>query len=499
MRVLENDQILMRTLFSLLMICSSMSASAEKVQAPNIILIMCDDLGWGDVGFNGNQIIQTPNLDKMADSGIKFNRFYAAAPVCSPTRGSAITGRHPFRYGIYSANTGHMKPEELTLAEILHEKGYRTGHFGKWHLGTLTKTLTDANRGGPKGVKHFSPPQENGFEVCFSTESKVPTWDPMWVPKDFTNGASRRLWWDPENRTEKMKHYGTRYWDQRGNEVTKNLRGANSKVIMDRAIPFIQSSVKSERPFFSVIWFHTPHLPVVAGPQYTALYEGASKYKQHYYGCITAMDEQIGRLREALKESGVAENTMLWFCSDNGPEGNESSPGKTGGFRGRKRSLYEGGVRVPGLLEWPSKVKPKTSTDFPASTVDYLPTILAALNIKMPDNRPTDGINLSSAIQGKTKVRQNDLGFQSGTMVSFVTHRYKLISKKRKKSNKISDSLELYDLLKDPYEKNNIALRNNDKVKELRTRLEDWIRSCSESDKGKDYNQKSLKTRSKGP
>ena len=133
MRVLENDQILMRTLFSLLMICSSMSASAEKVQAPNIILIMCDDLGWGDVGFNGNQIIQTPNLDKMADSGIKFNRFYAAAPVCSPTRGSAITGRHPFRYGIYSANTGHMKPEELTLAEILHEKGYRTGHFGKWH------------------------------------------------------------------------------------------------------------------------------------------------------------------------------------------------------------------------------------------------------------------------------------------------------------------------------------------------------------------------------
>ena len=117
----------------------------------------------------------------------------------------------------------------------------------------------------------------------------------------------------------------------------------------------------------------------------------------------------------------------------------------------------------------------------------------------MPDNRPTDGINLSSAIQGKTKVRQNDLGFQSGTMVSFVTHRYKLISKKRKKSNKIGDSLELYDLLKDPYEKNNIALRNNDKVKELRTRLEDWIRSCSESDKGKDYNQKSLKTRSKGP
>ena len=144
--------------------------AAEK---PNIILLMADDLGWGDVGFNGNKTIKTPHLDAMAKNGLKFNRFYAAAPVCSPSRGSCITGRHPYRYGIPFANSGHMKPEELTLAELLKVQGYSTGHFGKWHLGTLTKTVKDANRGGPRSMKHFSPPQANGFDVCFSTESKV--------------------------------------------------------------------------------------------------------------------------------------------------------------------------------------------------------------------------------------------------------------------------------------------------------------------------------------
>ena len=135
--------------------------SKANSSRPNIILIMCDDLGWGDVGFNGNKIIKTPHLDTMANSGIKFDRFYAAAPVCSPTRGSALTGRHPFRYGIYYANTGHMKKKELTIAEIMKTKGYRTGHFGKWHLGTLTTKIKDANRGGPKGAKHYSSPQQN--------------------------------------------------------------------------------------------------------------------------------------------------------------------------------------------------------------------------------------------------------------------------------------------------------------------------------------------------
>ena len=243
---------------------------------PNIILIMCDDLGWGDVGFNewpepdgnggiqmkSNKIIRTPNLNSMAKTGLKFNRFYAAAPVCSPTRASCITGRHPYRYGILTANSGHIKTEEFTLAEILKKQGYITGHFGKWHLGTLTKTVKDANRGGPRGKKHYSPPQLNGFDVCFSTESKVPTWDPLFRPKD----NDSRIWWDPVKELKNAKSYGTAYWNEKGENITKNTRGGNSRIIMDRAIPFMQNANKQNKPFFSIIWFHTPHLPVVTGP-----------------------------------------------------------------------------------------------------------------------------------------------------------------------------------------------------------------------------------------
>jgi len=231
---------------------------------PNIILCMCDDLGWGDVGFHGNNIVKTPNLDEMAAGGLRFDRFYSAAPVCSPTRGSCLTGRHPYRYGIFSANVGHIKSEELTLAEILRLHGYTTGHFGKWHLGTLTKTIKDANRGGPRGVAHYSPPWENGFDVCFSTESKVPTWDPMIKP----SGWKDQRWWNAVSEDTPIKPYGTHYWVGPGQYETENLEGDDSRIIMDRAIPFIQDAVKQKKPFFAVIWFHAPHWPVVTGPQY---------------------------------------------------------------------------------------------------------------------------------------------------------------------------------------------------------------------------------------
>ncbi len=482
----------------LLLICVQFSSPAATPSTPNIVLVMCDDLGWGDTGFNGNKVIKTPQLDKMAASGMRFTRFYAAAPVCSPTRGSVLTGRHPYRYGIYFANTGHMKNEEITLAELLKKKGYRTGHFGKWHLGTLTKTVNDANRGGPRGAKHYSPPQNNGFDTCFSAESKVPTWDPMWTPKKHADGSSRKLWWQSLKDTSAMAPYGTYYWDHKGKKVTENLRGSNSRVIMDRAIPFIESAAEKGHPFLAVVWFHTPHLPVVAGPRHAAMYKNFDGYKKHYYGSISAMDEQVGRLRETLRKAGVANNTMLWFCSDNGPEGNDSAPGKTGGFRGRKRSLYEGGIRVPGLLEWPAVVKPGSRTDFPAGTIDYLPTILGTVGIRMPDTRPTDGIDLKPVIEGRAKERTTGIGFQSAGMASFITHRYKLVSpkankaKKNKAASPKTQSLELYDLLKDPHEKNNIASTHQPLVSKLHAQLQQWQSSCSNSDEGKDYGDPAL-------
>ena len=471
---------MIRRILFVLICVAPLLVAAEK---PNIILVMCDDLGWGDVGFNGNKIIRTPHLDTMAKNSLRFERFYAAAPVCSPTRGSCITGRHPYRYGVYFANTGHMKTEELTLAELLKEHGYATGHFGKWHLGTLTKTETEANRGGPRGVKNFSPPQVNGFDVCFSTESKVPTWDPMLRPK---NNKSK-TWWDPAKNNGP---YGTAYWNEKGARVTENLRGDDSRVIMDRAIPFIRAAVKKEQPFFTIVWFHAPHLPVVAGPEYTKLYAKHEKFAQHYYGCITALDEQVGRLRKELRTLGVADNTLVTFCSDNGPEGNASAPGSAGHFSGRKRSLLEGGLRVPGLIEWPAKIKPRT-TAIPAVTSDYLPTILDLIGAEQTDQRPLDGISLVPLFEGKMKERAEPIGFQSAGQVALIGDRYKIHGSggRKKERGQALPNLKLFDLTKDPSEQNDLAAQHPDLIKKMTATLEHWRKSCRHSDDGGDYRE----------
>lgn len=464
------------------------SRAAER---PNIVLVMADDLGWGDVGFNGGEIIQTPHLDGMAKAGLRFERFYAAAPVCSPTRGSAITGRHPYRYGVFFANTGHIKSKELTLAELLKEHGYATGHFGKWHLGTLTKTEQDANRGGPKNVEHYSPPWDNGFDECFSTESKVPTWDPLLRPKT----EKGKHWWDPVVDAADAGPYGTAYWSN-GKRVTEELRGDDSRIVMDRAIPFIRDAVSRQKPFFTIVWFHAPHLPVVAGPEYTKLYAEHDKFKQHYYGCITALDEQVGRLRAELRELNVSNDTLLLFCSDNGPEGNEKAPGSSGGLRGRKRSLFEGGVRVPGLAEWPAKIQACTTTNVPAVTSDYLPTILAAIGAEPADKRPLDGVNLMPLFAGKMKARPRPIAFESGGQLTLVDNRYKVVrelkgGKREKPTEKLSkldpESFMLFDLPADRSEKNDISQEHPDVVREMVATLDTWRQSCRASLAEDDY------------
>ena len=253
------------------------ACSSERLDVgagmPNIILCMADDQGWGDTGYNGHPYLKTPHLDAMSRAGLRVDRFYSGAPVCSPTRGSALTGRHPYRYGVPTANAGHVREGEITLAELLKGQGYATGHFGKWHLGTLTNDQEDGRRGGRR-PEHYAPPWEHGFDQSFSAEVQMPTWDPM------------------ENQA-----FPSKYWTGEGEYATENLEGDDSRVIMDRAIPFIQQSVAANTPFFAVIWFHAPHRPVVAGPQHRAMYAEFSEGEQHYYGCITALDEQVGRLR----------------------------------------------------------------------------------------------------------------------------------------------------------------------------------------------------------
>jgi len=450
-----------------LSICLAGSAFAElpaEPDRPNIILAMADDLGWGDAGYQGHPFLRTPNLDAMAAEGLRFNRFYSGAPVCSPTRGSALTGRHPYRYGITFANVGHMRSEEITLAELLKQHGYVTGHFGKWHLGTLTTEIHDSNRGRPGNHKDFSPPWKNGFDVCFSTEAKVPTYNPMKIP-----GTDRP--------------YGTYYWKSDGTRETQNLEGDDSRIIMDRVIPFIREAVAQKKPFFAVVWFHAPHLPVVAGPEHRAVYENIPGAHPDYHGCITAMDEQIGRLREELRRLGVAENTMLWFCSDNGPEGKSGkAPGSAGPLRGRKRDLFEGGIRVPGLLVWPARIKEPRVTDVPCCTSDYLPTILEVLGLKPQEHPlPLDGVSLLPLIEGRMTERPRPIGFQSAGQLALIDNRYKII---RRRPN---EPFMLFDLKEDPGEKVDLAGEHPEIVERMKRIVLAWQAACARSAAGADY------------
>lgn len=455
-------------------------------QRPNILLVMCDDLGWGDVGFNGSTAVQTPQLDALAAQGVRLTRFYSGGAVCSPTRASCLTGRNSFRMGIPTANSGHMKPQEITLPELLREQGYTTGHFGKWHLGTLTTQLTDANRGKPRDYSHYSLPSANGYDTYFCTESKVPTWDPLLKPMlfDTAKGESLRYGWaaleapdDPRGVTS----FGTYYWKGPEQIELNNVEGDDARMILDRAIPFMRKAAQADRPFFATVWFHTPHLPVVAAQQYRDLYPDLSHELQLYYGTISAMDEQMGRLMAELEAMGVAENTIIWFCSDNGPE--RETPGSAGPFRDRKRSLYEGGVRVPAFCVWPGKIASGTEADYPLVTSDYLPTILDWLDISYPDaDRPLDGISAKDLLAGTQTARKRPIGFQYPRgRVSWVTDRYKLLR------DQAEAPWELFDLQADPGETRDLAAAYPAQVEAMKKDLLDWVASCRRSEAGEDY------------
>ncbi|MCR9243735.1 MAG: sulfatase-like hydrolase/transferase [bacterium] len=443
------------------------AARGHGESRPNVVLVMCDDLGWGDVGFNGGKHIPTPHLDAMAAGSLRFERFYASSPVCSPTRGSVVTGRYPTRYGIAGANSGHLPAGEFTIYEALAANGYATGHFGKWHLGTLTKTVKESNRGGPRGAAHYSPPWEHAVEVTFATEAKTPTYDPMIKPR----GAGNR-WWPRLAADSESVPYGTHYWagpDAMVDPHSAELRGDDSAIIMARALGFVGDAVAAERPFLAVIWLHAPHLPVVA--------PAATDYATSYRGAVMALDAEMGRLRARLRELGVAENTIVAFCSDNGPEGRKGkAPGSAGPLRGRKRDLLEGGIRVPGLLEWPARIRGARSTNVPCGTVDYLPTILAATGSAGPgDDRPFDGVDLMPLIDGDMQARPRRLAFEFKRQRALIGDRFKLYSRDA------GESFQLFDLVTDPGETEDVGNRHPAVRVAMRAELAAWRASCAAS------------------
>ena len=457
-------------------IAGDAAAQAELPSRPNVLLVLSDDQGWGDVGYNGHPYLRTPKLDSLAGQGMTFTRFYAAAPVCSPTRASVLTGRHPLRMGIENPNQGRFPDEETTLAEIAQSLGYVTGHFGKWHLGTLTTMTTDSNRGAPGNTADYSPPWQQGYEVVFATEAKVPTYDPMQ---------------DPENPGAL---YGTAYWvgpEAAVPAADPSLAGDDSRVIVDRVIPFVERAVARGTPFFATVWLHSPHEPVVFNPNDHAWVAEAGELdeaQRAYASSIRGLDDQVGRLWAALERLGVSDNTLFAFASDNGPSPHYT--GSSGGLRGFKQDLYEGGVRVPAFFVWPEVIPGGSRSDDPAVTSDYLPTLLEIWRADAPQ-RPLDGRSLLPQFRREPPTgRQIAFAFTLWNAerdrplpqrMALLDNPWKLISQD------YGETWELYDLAADPAETNDIAAAHPAIVSSLREDWLAWLADTKRSRAGADY------------
>lgn len=417
----------------LLVLSFSLHAETEK---PHIVLVMADDQGWGQMGYQGHPDILTPNLDEMAAASLRFNRFYAGASNCSPSRATVLTGRSNDRTGVL--NHGYpLRLQEKTVAQALQEAGYVTGHFGKWHLNGLR---------GP-GVPVLSTDTHHPGAFGFSEWLTVTNYfdlDPLLGRK----GAFEAF------------------------------EGDSSEVAMKEAIRFLREH-SADSPTFAVVWYGTPHDPMVASDEDRAPFSHLPERHQHQYGEILALDRSVGALRSALRELEIAENTIIWYCSDNGGL-NGFGPDTMGGLRGTKNTMYEGGLRVPGILEWPAKIAKGRIVDFPSGTVDILPTIAEIVGLPASSwIEPQDGMSLLPLIEGEKISRKKPLPFRHDGRGVLIGERYKILSQKGK--------YELYDLIEDSAETKNLVESEPEIAARWIGLWEAWNKTVEDSSIGKDY------------
>ncbi|MCP5113850.1 MAG: sulfatase-like hydrolase/transferase [bacterium] len=421
---------------------ASLSAAASQ---PNIILVMADDMGWGQTGYYDHPILKTPNLDSMAAHGLRFDRFYAGAPNCSPTRATVMTGRSNDRAGVNNHGFA-LRRQERTVAQALRGAGYATGHFGKWHLNGIR---------GP-GVPILASDDHNPGEFGFDEWLSV------------TNFFDRNPIMSRNGKFEEFE-------------------GDSSEIIVAEALEFVRKQAGAGKPFFAVIWYGTPHDPFFAADDDKAPFAGLDAKSREHYGELVAMDRSIGALRQGLRELNIAENTLVWFCSDNGglPR---IQPETVGGLRGFKSSLWEGGLRVPAIIEWPGGIAKPRVTSFPAATMDIFPTLAAVVGL--PDSamlEPRDGISLAPLFNNELERRDKPLPFRHTGRAALIDNNYKLLQPDLEK-----DQFELYDLSSDPKETKDISAEHPEVARRLRDALQAWNTSVEASVTGKDYPEGSV-------
>ena len=444
--------VLMKRLLVLLLLwtmCCVLPAVNTPAKRPNFIFILADDLGWSDLGCYGHPQLKTPNLDRLAKQGTLFTQFYVNGSVCSPSRCAFMTGQYPARHKIHGHYAEHavnaargmnnwLDPKVPNVAALLHQAGYATAHFGKWHLGH--------GEGAP-------PPTDYGFDESRTINA---------------NGAG---WTEPDG----------------------SFRAKSSAAIVDETIRFI--TAHKDKPFYVNAWMLIPHATLNPTEEqmqpYANLQPGGKDFPfksaaQIFYGSVTDMDKHIGRLLKALDDLGLAENTVILFSSDNGPEdihvsnAGHSGVGSAGPFRGRKRSLYEGGIRVPGIVRWPGKIPAgQIDNQSVVAGVDWPPSVCKLAGVEIPAAHKLDGEDASDVFLGHPRARGAPLmwewrfriagePFHHSPMLAIRDSDWKLLL------NPDRSRVELYEIKKDLTQLNNVAEKNPEVVARLSEKVLSW-------------------------
>ena len=415
---------------------------------PNVLLIVMDDLAFGDLACHGNPYTRTPHLDRMHDESTRLTR-YQSGPVCTPARACLMTGRYAYRTRAIDTYCGRsmMEPDELTLAELLGDAGYRTGIFGKWHLGDSYPTRAI----------------DQGFE-----EAVVHNGGGLQQPANI----GRDAYHDPQ-----LMHNGE----------LEQYHGYCTDIYTDRAVDWIERH--RDEPWFCYLATNAPHTPLEIGEKWSAPYreQGLNETFARVYGMVENIDHNVGRVFEALDRLGLAEDTLVIYTSDHGPCGSARHEGEdryNAGLRNIKGSVYQGGVKVPCFWRWPGKLPGGRDVSHVANPVDVLPTLAAACGVELPADRTIDGVNLLPAMTGELKRddwprRDTFLQWHRGDQP--VRYRnYALIDQRYKLTRPREDAPdELYDLDEDPGEQHDLAAEAPDRVESMRQRYDAWFDDVS--------------------
>jgi N-acetylgalactosamine-6-sulfatase len=425
------------------------AAAADAPARPNVIFILADDLGWGDLGCYGHPQIKTPHLDRLAQEGTLFTQFYVCGSVCSPSRCAFFTGQYPARHKIHghyatveqNAARGmsqFLDPAVPNVATQLKRAGYKTAHVGKWHLGS--------NSGGP-------PPEKYGFDFVGTSER---------------GGAS-------------------------GPAGDPHFRAKSTALFVDESLKFIEEH--KDQPFYLQLWTLVPHATLNPTEEqmaaYAQLHPGGPEFPHRsaaeiFYASVTDLDAQIGRLVKGLDDLGLADKTLVVFSSDNGPEdihiknAGHSGIGSAGPFRGRKRSLYEGGVRVPFIVRWPGQVPAgRIDEQSVLAGCDLLPTVCKLAGAEIPKEHTLDGEDVTDILLGTPRTRKADLYWNwrfriagevvhHSPMLAIRAGDFKLLM------NPDKSRVELYDIPRDPTQLANVAEKHPEVVERLTAKLLAW-------------------------